>query len=83
MKKNTILENILVEKLVFGGKGFSRLTSENKDLDGKAIFISGGVIPGSIVNIRILKSRKDYIEAQCQEVIKKSPIEKKHPDNIY
>lgn len=83
MKKNTILENILVEKLVFGGKWFARLKSDNKDLDGKAIFISGGVIPGSIVNLRILKSRKDYIEAQCQETVKKSPIEQKHPDNIY
>ncbi|MDD5213896.1 MAG: 23S rRNA (uracil(1939)-C(5))-methyltransferase RlmD [Candidatus Gracilibacteria bacterium] len=83
MKKNEILENILVEKLVFGGKGFARLKSDNKDIDGKAIFISGGVIPGSIVNLRILKSRKDYIDAQCQEVVKKSPIEKSHPNNIF
>lgn len=83
MKKNETLENILVEKLVFWGKWFARLKSENKDIDGKAIFISGWVLPGSIVNLRILKSRKDYIEAQCQEVIKKSPIETKHPHNIY
>lgn len=83
MKKNENLENILVEKLVFWGKWFARLKSENKDIDGKAIFISGGVLPGSRVNLRILKSRKDYIEAQCQEVIKKSPIETKHPTNIY
>lgn len=83
MKKNTILENIEVEKLVFWWKWFARLNSQNPDLNWKAIFISGGVIPGSIVNIRVLKSRKDFIEAQCQEVIKKSPIEKKHPDNIY
>ncbi|MFA5916601.1 MAG: 23S rRNA (uracil(1939)-C(5))-methyltransferase RlmD [Candidatus Gracilibacteria bacterium] len=83
MKKGTILENIKVEKLVFGGKGFSRFKSENPDLDGKALFISGGVIPGSIVNLKILKNRKDYIETQCMEVIKVSPIEKKHPNNIY
>lgn len=83
MKKNTILENIEVEKLVFWWKWFARLNSLNPDLNWKAIFISGWVIPGSIVNIRVLKSRKDFIEAQCQEVIKKSPIEKKHPDNIY
>jgi hypothetical protein len=30
-----------------------------------------------------LKSRKDFIEAQAQETIKKSPIEKEHPNNIY
>lgn len=83
MKKNEILQNILVEKLVFGGKWFSRLKSDNKDIDWKAIFISGGVIPGSIVNLRVLKSRKDFIEAQAMEVVKKSPIEKEHPNNIY
>lgn len=83
MKKNEILKNITVEKLVFGGKWFARLKSENKDIDGKAIFISGWVIPGSIINVRVLKSRKDFIEAQAQETIQKSPIEKLHPNNIY
>ena len=83
MKKNEILKEILVEKLVFGWKWFARLKSENKDIDWKAIFISGWVIPGSVVNLRVLKSRKDYIEAQAQEVVKKSPIEKAHPNNIY
>lgn len=83
MKKNEILKEILVEKLVFWWKWFARLKSENKDIDWKAIFISGWVIPGSVVNLRVLKSRKDYIEAQAQEVVKKSPIEKAHPNNIY
>lgn len=83
MKKNEILQNIFVEKLVFGGKWFAKLKSENKDLNGKTIFISGWVIPWSIVNVRVLKSRKDYIEAQYQEIIQKSPIEKAHPNNIY
>lgn len=83
MKKNEILKNIEVEKLVFGWKWFARLKSDNKDIDGKAIFISWWVIPWSIVNLRILKSRKDYIESQLLEVIKKSPIEKEHPNNIY
>ncbi|MBW7955042.1 23S rRNA (uracil(1939)-C(5))-methyltransferase RlmD [Candidatus Gracilibacteria bacterium] len=83
MKKNTILENILVEKLVFGGKGFARLKSDNKDIDGKAIFITGGVIPQSVVNLRVLKSRSDFIEAQLLDVVKKSPIEKENKNNIY
>lgn len=83
MKKNEILKNVLVEKLVFGGGGFARLKSDNKDIDGKAIFISGGVIPGSVVNVRVLRSRKDYIEGQAQEIIERSPIEKAHPNNIY
>lgn len=83
MKKNEILKNIEVEKLVFGWKWFARLKSDNKDIDGKAIFISWWVIPGSVVNLRVLKSRKDYIEAQAMETLKKSPIEKEHPNNIY
>jgi len=83
MKKNEILKNITVEKLVFGWKWFSKLKSDNKDIDGKAIFISGWVIPGSIVNVRVLKSKKDFIEAQAMEIVKKSPIEKEHPNNIY
>jgi hypothetical protein len=30
MKRNDILENIKVEKLVFGGKGFARLESSEE-----------------------------------------------------
>jgi hypothetical protein len=35
----------LIEKLVFGGKGFARLTHENPELDGRVIFVTGGAIP--------------------------------------
>lgn len=83
MKKNTILENILVEKLVFWWKWFARLKSDNKDIDWKAIFITWWVIPQSIVNLRVLKSRSDFIEAQLLDVVKKSPIEKENKNNIY
>jgi hypothetical protein len=34
MKKGQIVENIIIEKLVFGGKGFVRLD------DGKVAFIT-------------------------------------------
>lgn len=83
MKKNEIIKNVTVEKLVFWWKWFARLKSDNKDIDWKAIFISWWVIPGSVVNIRVLKSRKDFIEAQRLELVKKSPIEKEHPNNPY
>lgn len=83
MKKNEILKNIIIEKLVFGWKWFARLKSDNKDINWKAIFVSGWVIPWSIVNLRILKSRSDFIEAQVQEIIQKSHIEKEHLNNIY
>jgi len=61
--------NIWVEKLVFGWKGFAR--SE----DWKVIFITGGAVPWSIVNLRIIKKKRDYYEAQITEIIKKSVIE--------
>jgi hypothetical protein len=31
----------LIEKLVFGGKGFARLKHENPDYDGRVIFVTG------------------------------------------
>lgn len=83
MKKWDILENILVEKMVFWGKWFTRLKSENPDIDGKVIFITGWVVPWSIVNLKVLKKRKDYIETQIVDIVKESPIEKKHPNNPY
>lgn len=68
MKKWEVFENILVEKLVFWGKGFARV-------DGKVVFITGWAIPWSRVNLRILKKRKDFFETQITEVLQKSPIE--------
>lgn len=70
MAKNDIIENVLVEKLIFWGKGLATAS------DGRKIIISWGVIPGSIVNLRILKSKKSHIEAQQLDVVKKSTIEK-------
>lgn len=69
MKKWTIIENITVEKFVFWGKGFTRLE------DWKVAFITGWAIPGVKVNIKIIKKRKDFYEAQITEVLEKSPIE--------
>ncbi len=83
LKKNDILKNITVEKLVFWGKWFARLKHSNPDLDNRVIFITGWSIPWSIVNLRVLKKKKDFIETQIVEIIKKSSIEKKHPINKY
>ncbi|MCP4523096.1 MAG: 23S rRNA (uracil(1939)-C(5))-methyltransferase RlmD [Candidatus Gracilibacteria bacterium] len=83
MKKGEIIENVTVEKLVFGGKGFARLQSENPDIDGRVLMITGGPVPGAIVNLRLLKKRKNYFETQIVETIKKSPIEIEHPTNTY
>ena len=83
MKKWDIIENILVEKLVFGGKWLARLQSENPDIDWRVLMITGWAIPGAVVNLRLLKKRKGYYETQIVDTIKKSPIEKQHPTNKY
>jgi 23S rRNA (uracil1939-C5)-methyltransferase len=73
MKKYDILENIKIEKLIFGGSGLATAP------DGRRVIISGGAIPDAIVNLRILKTKKNHIEAQIFQTITKSPLEKEIP----
>lgn len=55
MKKDKILANITIETLGYGWVGIA------KTEDGKTILIKGG-LPGSIVDIKIVRQKKDYIE---------------------
>ncbi len=82
MKRGDVLENITVEKLVFWGKGFARIQADEKSWKKwRVLFITGWAVPGSIVNLRVTKKKKDYAECQITKTIKKSPIEKEHPNN--
>ena len=45
--------------------------------------ITGGAIPGSRVNLRLLKKKKSYYETQIVEILEKSPIELEYPNNPY
>lgn len=45
--------------------------------------ITGGPVPGAKVNLRVLKTRKSYLETQITQTIEKSPIEQAHPTNSY
>ena len=83
IKKWDILENILIEKLVFGGKGFARLTHSNPEFDGRVIFVTGGAIPGTVANLRVLKKKKAFLDTQIVDIVKKSDIEIEHPTNKY
>ncbi|QCX53374.1 23S rRNA (uracil(1939)-C(5))-methyltransferase RlmD [Elizabethkingia sp. JS20170427COW] len=65
-KKNIILENIKL--LSAGAKG----VSVGKTEDGKTILVKGAV-PGDLVNARVKKSKKNYIEAEAVEIIEYSP----------
>jgi len=59
--KNIILENIEVTDYAAEGKSLVRH-------DGKVIFVSGA-IPGDIVNIQIVKSKKDWAEGRATKIV--------------
>ena len=61
MSKNQILKDVRVEKLGYGWVGIARL--EN----GKTVMIKGA-LPGSVVDCKIIKSKKDYVEAHIVAV---------------
>lgn len=74
MHKYDILENILIEKLIFGWSGLA--TAPN----GQKIIVAGGAIPESYVDLRITKVHKNRIDAQVVRTVKKSPYEKEIPE---
>ena len=73
MPKGDIIKNVLVDKLIFGGNGLGRLP------DGRKLVIAGGAVPGSVVSVRILRSRASHAEGQVWEVEKPSPLERPIP----
>ena len=83
LNKWDILENVKIEKLVFGWQWFARLQHPNPEHDWKTIFITGWAIPGSVVNLRVLRKKKRFIETQIVEIIEKSEFEVKNKNNLY
>lgn len=83
LNKWDILENIKIEKLIFGWQWFAKLEHSNPEHNWKTILITGWAIPWSIVNLRVLRKKKRFIETQIVEIIQKSPIEKIHKNNPY
>ncbi len=62
-----ILKGLTIYKIWYGGIGIARLS------DGKKVLIKGGALPWSIVDVRVVKSRKDYVEAHLLEIKKQNP----------
>tara|TARA_B100000029_G_scaffold87332_1_gene77423 strand:- start:4764 stop:6173 length:1410 start_codon:yes stop_codon:yes gene_type:complete len=67
IKKGTILPNLKIESLAFGGKGLARYN----DL---VVFVSNS-IPGEKVDIRVIKKKKKYIEGVVSNINSKSEYE--------
>jgi 23S rRNA (uracil1939-C5)-methyltransferase len=59
------MEEVKIDKLVHGGQGLGRLS------DGRAVF-AWNSLPGELVQIRLTKKKKDYVEGVAEEIIEKS-----------
>ncbi|RFS23297.1 23S rRNA (uracil(1939)-C(5))-methyltransferase RlmD [Chitinophaga silvatica] len=57
-KKNVVLENVPVTAYAAEGKALARL-------EGKVVFIEGGVVPGDVVDVRLSKNKKDWAEGKA------------------
>ncbi|MCF8107195.1 MAG: TRAM domain-containing protein, partial [Desulfohalobiaceae bacterium] len=64
---------VQVEKLIWRGRGLSRLDS------GKVVIIEPGVFPGERVKIKITQEKKDYLRAVCTKIIEPLPGRRPHP----
>lgn len=72
LKKGSVL-TIEIQDLAFGGKGISKLKTDQGEL---AVFVPN-TIPKQKVKARIFKKRKNFIECKLLEVIEPSPLEVK------
>ncbi|MDY4888627.1 MAG: TRAM domain-containing protein [Sphaerochaetaceae bacterium] len=58
--------NIRIEELVQKGQGLGHME------DGKVVFVSGA-LPGELVEVQIMQSKKDYITGKAISIIESSP----------
>jgi 23S rRNA (uracil1939-C5)-methyltransferase len=56
------LDEVTIEKLVFGGQGLGTLP------DGRKIFV-WNALPGETVKVRTIKKKKSYVEGIAEEVV--------------
>ena len=61
------LNRIKIDKIGYGWVWLARMS------DGKRILIKWGALPGSIVDLRIVKQRKDYVEAHITHIQELDP----------
>ncbi len=62
-----VLTRVKIDKIWYGWVGLARMS------DGKRILIKWGALPWSIVDLRIVKQRKDYVEAHITHVQELDP----------
>ena len=62
-----VLTRVKIDKIWYGWVGLARMS------DGKRILIKWGALPWSIVDLRIVKQRKDYVEAHITRIQELDP----------
>lgn len=56
------MEEVTIDKLVFGGQGIGTLA------DGRKIFV-WNALPGETVRVRVIKKKKSYLEGIAEEIV--------------
>lgn len=74
LKKGAEIE-LEIEELAFGGKGLTRVETEQ---GGFVVFVTN-TIPGQVVRAKVLKKRKKHAECRLLEVLEASPLEQDIP----
>jgi len=74
IKKGHIIE-LQISDLAFGGKGISKVKTE----DGDYVFFVLNTFPGQTVKARIIKKKRKYAEAKVTEIVNRSEDEYEIP----
>jgi 23S rRNA (uracil1939-C5)-methyltransferase len=74
-KEPQILKGVKIEKLVFGGQGLAHH-------EGATVFV-WNVLPGEVVDARVIKKRKGVIEAVAETILTSSPHRQEPIDDHY
>jgi 23S rRNA (uracil1939-C5)-methyltransferase len=67
------LLTLTVEKLLWRGRGLARQDS------GQVVMIEPGVLPGEVVDVRVTKTAKDFLQAEAVKIQSPSPLRGIHP----
>src|SRR5690606_25029155 len=73
--RNGVKVEVVVEKLVYGGRGMARL-------NGMVIFVEGAA-PGDRVNVRIKRKKRHHAEAVIEEILEPSPLRREAPCSMF
>ncbi|MCF6238026.1 MAG: TRAM domain-containing protein, partial [Candidatus Marinimicrobia bacterium] len=66
-----IIQGLNISSLVHGGRGIGRH-------EGKAVFVPL-TVPGDLVDCRVVKSKRRFVEAELCEVVEPSPLRREPP----